>query len=32
MKEENELSTPDANRLSDAHGLARDRDRRLLSP
>ena len=31
MKAENELSTPAYNRLSDAHGFARDRDRRLLS-
>lgn len=31
MKQENELPTPDYNRFRDAHRLARDRNRRLLS-
>ena len=31
VKQENELPTPDYNRSRDAHGLARDRNRRLLS-
>ena len=31
VKQENELPTPDYNRARDAHGLNRDRNRRLLS-